>query len=87
MAEAAVVRLSVMIGDSAATERLRRLLPEAKRVLSRQHIGAPWHAILAAEDLLAEVDARREAWARAAENVADVLSPAPEPGVAEEAGP
>lgn len=70
-----------------STDRLRRLLPEAKRLLSRQHIGAPWHALLAAEDLLAEVDARREAWARAAENVADVLSPAPEPGVAEEAGP
>ena len=71
----------------SSADRLRRFLPGAKRVLSRQHIAEPWHALCAAEDLLAEVDARREAWARAAENVADVLSPAPEPGVAEEAGP
>lgn len=41
----------------SSADRLRRFLPGAKRLLSRQHIGAPWHAILAAEDLLAEVDA------------------------------
>lgn len=74
------------VGASPAAV-LRALLPEAKRICSRQHRSAVWDALLAAEQLLAEVDARREAWARAAENVADVLSPVPEPGVAEEAGP
>lgn len=74
------------VGASPAAV-LRALLPEAKRICSRQHRSAVWDALLAAEQLLAEVDVRREAWARAAENVADVLSPAPEPGVAEEAGP
>lgn len=69
------------------SSRLRRLLPEAKRVCSRQHRSAVWDALLAAEQLLTEVDARREVWARSAENVADILSPAPEPVVAEEAGP
>lgn len=71
---------------ASAEGRLRAILPEAKRICARQHRSAVWEALLAAEDLLAEVAARREAWGRAAEAVADVLSPEPEPGVAEEAG-
>lgn len=86
MAESAV-RLTVTIGDSPSTERLRALLPEAKRLLSRQHIGAPWHALLAAETLLAELDAAREAWRREAARFDDFLRPAPAHETAEEAGP
>lgn len=72
---------------ASAEGRLRTFLPEAKRICARQHWSAVWEVLLAAEQLLAEVDARREAWRRAAENLGDILSPAPEPEVAEEAGP
>ncbi|HAM58568.1 MAG TPA: hypothetical protein DCQ64_25415 [Candidatus Rokubacteria bacterium] len=37
-------------------DRLRRLLPGAKRILSRQFTAEPWHALCAAEDLLRELD-------------------------------
>lgn len=71
----------------SSAERLRRFLPGAKRVLSRQHISEPWHALLAAEALLAELDAAREAWRREAARFDDFLRPAPTPEAAEEAGP
>ena len=85
MAEAAVVRLSVMIGDSAATERLRRFLPGAKRVLSRQHIAEPWHALCAAEDLLRELDEAQARFRGEVDRLVGMAAPGPEP--AEEAGP
>lgn len=37
---------------------LRTILPEAKRICARQHRSAVREALLAAEQLLAEVDAR-----------------------------
>lgn len=69
----------------SSTDRLRRLLPEAKRLLSRQHIGAPWHALLAAEDLLRDLDEARVRFQSEVDRVCGMAAPGPEP--AEEAGP
>lgn len=66
-------------------EKLRRLLPEAKRVLSRQHIAEPWHALCAAEDLLRELDEARARFRGGVDRLVGMAAPGPEP--AEEAGP
>lgn len=56
-------------------EKLRRLLPEAKRLLSRQHIGEPWHALLAAEDLLREIDEARARFLAEVDRVCGMVAP------------
>lgn len=43
---------------ASAEGRLRAILPEAKRLCARQHRSPIWDAMLAAEDLLGELDAR-----------------------------
>lgn len=62
-----------------SVDRLRRLLPEAKRLLSRQHIAAPWHALLAAEDLLREIDEARERFLAEVDRVCGMAAPPAEP--------
>lgn len=76
----------------SSVDRLRRLLPEAKRLLSRQHIGAPWHALLAAEDLVREIDGARARFLGEVDRVCGMAAPecaeeVPAPGPALEAGP
>lgn len=58
-----------------SVERLRRLLPEAKRLLSRQHMGVPWHALLAAEDLLREIDEARARFLSEVDRVCGLAAP------------
>lgn len=75
-----------------SADRLRRLLPEAKRLLSRQHIGAPWHALLAAEDLLREIDEARARFLAEVDQVCGMAAPpasadAPTHGTRAEVGP
>lgn len=43
------------LGESAVS-RLRAVLPEALRLCARQHRSAIWDTLVAAEDLLAELD-------------------------------
>jgi hypothetical protein len=75
-----------------ALDRLRRLLPEAKRILSHQTIEAPWHALLAAEDLVREIDEARARFLAEVDRVCGLAAPAgaeevPTPEPAEESGP
>lgn len=61
MAEpAAVLRVSTLGGS--ALEHLRAVLPAAKTVASGQFRGPVWEALLAAEQLLADLDCQNEQW-------------------------
>lgn len=71
-----------------AEGRLRALLPDAKRLCARQYRSAIWDALLAAEALLGELDARADVL-RAYVARIDVITRAETavaPGVPEEAG-